>query len=391
MRILADNPGPTFTRSIDSKFVSTVKEVLRNCRDPSVQQILRETLMTMYREKAYDTNLTNLFAMWQKESGIVGTNPGPVPPNVNVLPGPMPTYNGTASSAPYQSGGGGGGRHHRSLPPPAELSQRIEEARTSGKLLQQLVQSTPQAELRGNELIREFADRCQSAQRSIQGYISADDPMPDDETMQTLIETSEQLSLSLSKHSRALLQARRAAGGGPSPSQTPPLAPQQQQFPPPPAAQGIKTTATYTPSGLGLSPELNSYSPPPIPQTSIARKDVPSNAAVAPIEPAYTYSPPPLPPPNHRHALDVPEDPFSDEHEAQEDQHNRPITPPSTLGARPPVPNVTASYVKRQDDAEEHLTMHGASAPVSPERSTAEVRGSLVSEVSPLEDQRRGR
>jgi hypothetical protein len=47
IRILADNPGKTFTRNLDAKFVVTVKELLRDGRDMSVQQILRETLDTL--------------------------------------------------------------------------------------------------------------------------------------------------------------------------------------------------------------------------------------------------------------------------------------------------------------------------------------------------------
>ena len=41
IRILADNPGPTFTRSLDVRFAGIVKDLLRNSHDPSVQQILR--------------------------------------------------------------------------------------------------------------------------------------------------------------------------------------------------------------------------------------------------------------------------------------------------------------------------------------------------------------
>jgi hypothetical protein len=71
------------------------------------------------------------------------------------------------------------------------------------------VQSTPPSEALGNELIKEFADRCLSASRSIQGYINAEDPAPDDDTLLTLIETNDQLTLSMSKHQRAILQARK--------------------------------------------------------------------------------------------------------------------------------------------------------------------------------------
>ena len=110
-------------------------------------------------------------------------------------------------------------RSHRpkGLPPPHELSQRVEEARTSGQLLIQVLQSTSPNEILGNELIKEFAERCQSASRSIQGYINSEDPPPDHDTHNTLNETYDQLSLALSKHQRALLQARRTNSSSTSP------------------------------------------------------------------------------------------------------------------------------------------------------------------------------
>jgi len=408
IRILADNPGPTFTRNVDDKFVSTVKQILRNSRDPSVQQITRETMTSLYRDRAYDTNLTNLFAMWSKESGMQrpgqqnnGFAGGPSQNQAGGFnfPPPPPLEQRSSSS------------RIKKLPPPEELAARIEEARTSAKLLQQLVQSTPQNELKGNELITEFAERCQSAQRSIQGYINAENPAADDETMQTLIETTEQLSLALSKHSRALLQARRAAGaGGASPTPPPP------STSPPPPALPVR-------HGLGLSNEepalpqapygevqtvsplqqhpvggFGGYSPPPLPPpSSIPRKEIaaPETIASGPIPPiAHSYSPPPMPPPSHTTAAaeqPVPtnrppipaglppnaadEDPFSDRNAAPEDAAG-PLPITSGLAhsgslSRPGYSQVASSYVRRQDSSEAHLTMHGVdSSPVSPERNT---------------------
>jgi hypothetical protein len=67
IRILTDNPGKTFTRNIDAKFVQTVKELLRMGRDPSVKQILMETLDTFQRERVDDEGLVALNEMWKKE------------------------------------------------------------------------------------------------------------------------------------------------------------------------------------------------------------------------------------------------------------------------------------------------------------------------------------
>lgn len=69
IRILSDNPGRTFTRNIDAKFVQVVKELLRVGRDPSVKQILMETLDTFKREKTGDEGLALLIEMWNKEQG----------------------------------------------------------------------------------------------------------------------------------------------------------------------------------------------------------------------------------------------------------------------------------------------------------------------------------
>lgn len=67
IRILADNPGKTFTRNVDDKFITTVQNLLRNGRDPSVKQILMETLDTFQRQKADDEGLTKLNEMWTAE------------------------------------------------------------------------------------------------------------------------------------------------------------------------------------------------------------------------------------------------------------------------------------------------------------------------------------
>lgn len=67
IRILADNPGKTFTKCIDSKFVQAVRDLLRFGRDPSVKQLLIETLNTFQRERASDEGLVMLLDMWRKE------------------------------------------------------------------------------------------------------------------------------------------------------------------------------------------------------------------------------------------------------------------------------------------------------------------------------------
>lgn len=67
IRILCDNPGPTFTRNLDKKFVDTTKELLRSGRDVSVRQMLMETLDTFENSKGYDEGLAMIIDMWKKE------------------------------------------------------------------------------------------------------------------------------------------------------------------------------------------------------------------------------------------------------------------------------------------------------------------------------------
>jgi hypothetical protein len=67
VRILVDNPGRTFTRNLDAKFVGTVRDLLRQGRDLSVQQILRESLDAFEKDRKDDGNLAPLLEMWAKE------------------------------------------------------------------------------------------------------------------------------------------------------------------------------------------------------------------------------------------------------------------------------------------------------------------------------------
>lgn len=114
--------------------------------------------------------------------------------------------------------------NNRTLPDPVQLASRLEEARTSAKLLEQVVMNTPPAEIISSELIREFANRCQSASRSIQGYMTAENPAPDNDTMESLIDTNEQIQTALNQHQRAVLSARKQLGlNARSPEETTPV------------------------------------------------------------------------------------------------------------------------------------------------------------------------
>ncbi|KAF1947473.1 hypothetical protein EJ02DRAFT_90685 [Clathrospora elynae] len=331
IRILADNPGPSFTKNLDKTFADTMKHLLRNGQDPSVSQLLRETLDAMEKEKAYDTHLIALFAMWRKEKGLMANAAKQFGPRKLRAPG----WSGAQN---IQGGFGSGGSRSASkgLPPPVELAGRIEEARTSAKLLLQLVQSTPANELLGNELVKEFAERCTTAQRSIHGYIACDNPAPDDDTMLTLIETNEQLSLAASKHQRAMLQSRRLIGASPSPPVPAPSLPHIPVATAEPTQPVAAPATNYKNDELPLAPSL---------QAAPHRQRL-SSQEEDPFADHYmsTYMPPPAGFQNPR----------SNGHGGSPDSYH-------------PSYQSTSSYLGRQESSANNLTMHGAQPPITEE------------------------
>ncbi|KAI0403581.1 hypothetical protein F4802DRAFT_571099 [Xylaria palmicola] len=215
VRILADNPGPTFTRNLDQDFAKTAKDLLKNGRSQRVAQMLMETLLSFETTKFYDEGLTPLIEMWkkEKEKAQKSTSSAPIQSYLRHRPQQPPPESMSMMTAPPTDRHSQNyfARNHntRRLPEPVELAGRLEEARTSAKLLQQVVTNTAPGEIIGNDLIKEFAERCQSASRSIQGYMASDNPTPDDETMESLIDTNEQLQTALNLHQRAMLNARK--------------------------------------------------------------------------------------------------------------------------------------------------------------------------------------
>ncbi|KAI5235386.1 hypothetical protein E4T43_09324 [Aureobasidium subglaciale] len=346
IRILADNPGPSFTRNIDTKFVSTVKDIVKHGKDPSVQQMMRETLDSLEAEKSHDNGLYDLLAMWRQVKGH----------GARILP--QGAYRQNAPPIPQhpqsqfaQSG---------ALPTLQELASRVEEARNTAKILLQLLQSTPAEQVMNNELIKEFSDRCQSAQRSMQEYINCNSPPPDDDTLQTLIETNEQLSLAISRHQRAVLQARRTLGQSPSPA----LGPNNPFAPPPPQAPPAVQQSS-------LQPTSQPYTTDP-------------HTAYSPVSPVNdVFSAPPGPPPGHPPAPALaPNNPFADPSDSRHNhdldyttypQESRDYAPSLDTNPRPAYGGVTESYMGRQYSAANGLTMHGG------------VDTTTTEEVSPVE------
>ena len=67
VRILTDNPGETFTRNIDQKFIDTARQLLKATKAPKARLLLIETLDDFEHTKADDGNLSGLVQMWREE------------------------------------------------------------------------------------------------------------------------------------------------------------------------------------------------------------------------------------------------------------------------------------------------------------------------------------
>ncbi|MCJ1340615.1 hypothetical protein MMC09_005911 [Bachmanniomyces sp. S44760] len=358
VRILADNPGKTFTRNIDTKFVITVKELLRDGRDMSVQQILRETLDTFETQKSLDETMAPLIAMWKKEKQRYLKGATPLQPRPLNAPPFNPNQQQNYFSRPHKS---------RGLPNPQELASRIEEAKTSAKLLMQLVSSTPTNEVLGNELIKEFADRCQGASKSIQNYIHAENPAPDDDTLLTLIETNDQLSLAVSKYQRSLLQSRRALGvsaTSPSPPvegaiAPPPGPPPNRQPQPAIPTHSEATVADQNPFGdhnaTGLQLPLQAQS-----QQQQTHSQARYDGMAATSGPLPSPLTPDFPSPGYNAHMNA--------------------NAAATTQVGHPGPQTSQSYTQRQGEAANGLTMHGAGAEDKAENHAGRIGGAAEEE-----------
>ena len=97
----------------------------------------------------------------------------------------------------------------RRLSTPNDLVEEIREAKKDANPLLQTTQLTPVSELLHNEIL---TARAFSANLGMQGYLNADNPTADKDTILDLIHTKEQLNIAMSNYQRALQQARKAEG-----------------------------------------------------------------------------------------------------------------------------------------------------------------------------------
>ncbi|KAI0172413.1 hypothetical protein GGR52DRAFT_544425 [Hypoxylon sp. FL1284] len=348
IRILADNPGPTFTRNLDQKFTETTKELLKSVRDLSVRQMMMETLDFFENTKSHDEGLALLIDMWKKEKERAQRqfrgNPVQSPPVPRTLNAPPFNPNSQNYFARSHS--------NRRLPDPVELASRLEEAQTSAKLLHQVVTNTPPVEVLSNDLIKEFADRCTSASRSIQMYMTAEDPSPDNDTMEALIDTNEQLQASLSLHQRAMLNARKLVA----------------TMGPPPERRRANDSVSPEGSERGGNENGNGLEPPLVPPRTSNSKGKEREYEPSTAGPSRTHTP------------GVEEDPFKDPEPEPSNSASRAAGGSGSgaaassnylgdqrLAFEPFHPGFesTPSYLDRQESAVGKEAMHGATSTAS--------------------------
>jgi hypothetical protein len=252
----------------------------------------------------------------------------------------------------------------RGLPNPVELASRLEESRTSAKLLQEVVANTPPSEVLSNDFMKEFADRCKSASRSVQGYMSAENPAPDNDTMESLIDTNEQLQAALHLHQRALLNARKQAGLNSSPADS---GPENTLAPVP--ANGAESSRRPSPAPVAF--DDSDYDSPPTPPRKTNGK-----GKARDYSPAVAGSSRSTPPPAE-------EDPFRDPEPSGSSSKAAAGSSARTDGEQRlafepwhPGFGTTPSYAGRQDSAVGKEVMHGA-VTASSRRSSSKGADSL--------------
>ncbi|CAK7223063.1 hypothetical protein SBRCBS47491_005074 [Sporothrix bragantina] len=248
MRILVENPGLTFTRNFDKKFVDTVRDLLRGCQHAHIVHFLIETLQDLESKGAVDDGIGRLVEMWQKEKaksksaysnqpqqqqGSQGGRGGlwqrPQPPmwsGQGQNSGPSSYSNGQGYADPggfvgpgYNLSRGPYERGHSSaatLPKPSELRRRLREAKTTASVLADVVNTTTPAALLKHDLADDLSARCRRATNQVLEYLNTRDPIPDNNEMADLLATHEVLEQTLHHYHRAVLEARKSLGVGES-------------------------------------------------------------------------------------------------------------------------------------------------------------------------------
>jgi hypothetical protein len=174
----------------------------------------------------------------------------------------------------------------------------------------------------------------------------AENPAPDNDTMETLINTNEQLAKAMSQHQRSILNARKVMGLGSG--QTPPPGP---------------------PPGRTES----SFAPPPGPPPNSSNPPIPAQKPAPQIPPPGDFAP------NLADDDEEARNPFADPEKGTAKAGKKAVHGPPTdadhssttpgqfneslgIGAYHPGFRETPSYMGRQNSSVGHTTMHAAGA-----------------------------
>ncbi|EPE04606.1 gat domain-containing protein [Ophiostoma piceae UAMH 11346] len=229
MRILVENPGLTFTRNMDKKFVDAVKDVLRGCEHAHVVHFLIEAMQELESKNAADEGIGRMIEMWRKEK-TKSKSIYAQPPSQQVQQSrsgfwqrPQPTWQPQPQQMPMQQQPSAPPmmtrteRRHGSsatLPKPRELRRRLDEAKTTAGVLADIVNTTTPSGLLKHDLADDLVARCRRAASQVLEYLDTKDPFPDNQEMAALLSTHEVLQQTLRHYYGAVLEARKAVNIG---------------------------------------------------------------------------------------------------------------------------------------------------------------------------------
>lgn len=175
--------------------------------------------------------------------------------------------------------------------------------------------------------------------------MNAQDPHPDEDTLLTLIETNDQLSLALSKYQRAILNARKRVSRDPSPN---------------PIAHQIYHPMDPSPHSTALAPAASGKQNLTSPPSSALAPPVPGHLAPSgPVanEMPIRFLPAALSATQPQARL---ENPFDDSNDLVAGiSSSEPPTAPLQDTTYHPGYRPTQSYVKRQDSEANNITVRG--------------------------------
>ncbi|KAK9456885.1 hypothetical protein V1511DRAFT_495568 [Dipodascopsis uninucleata] len=181
LRILIDTDSIAVQEAIgsDDKLAPILKTVLKNSRDPSIVDFLRDTLVRCASTKGDVEGFSALHSIYYKylAKGRSKNSRKQQLSEIKV----------------------------RSLQ--ERIDDMVQECRESANLLEQIVSTTPPASIAGSTLVFEFYQRCDTLEKEVTRYLNDDSSHIDEQRMVKLIESNDALKAALNAHKLALDRA----------------------------------------------------------------------------------------------------------------------------------------------------------------------------------------